>query len=154
MCTYWNMNIVLNMCSLSASKAVDFLYIVLWDMQIQELVGGLDTSTSFAAFDKMEEKVLSLEAEAESTAVLIGSDSLEGKFKELEGGSVNDELAQYSPRSLLLVSNDEYSLSYCFLYSTCICPVSRSVNNVLRTLDTSCCSLFPSASHGHVCSEP
>lgn len=62
--------------------------------QIQELVGGLDTSTSFAAFDKMEEKVLSLEAEAESTAVLIGSDSLEGKFKELEGTSVNDELAQ------------------------------------------------------------
>ena len=44
----------------------------------------MDTSTSFAAFDKMEEKVLSLEAEAESTAVLIGSDSLEGKFKELE----------------------------------------------------------------------
>ena len=66
-------------------------------LQIQELVGGLDTSTSFAAFDKMEEKVLSLEAEAESTAVLIGSDSLEGKFKELEGGSVNDELAQCAP---------------------------------------------------------
>lgn len=64
-------------------------------MQIQELVGGLDSSSSFAAFDKMEEKVLSLEAEAESTAVLIGSDSIEGKFKELEGNSVNDDLAAY-----------------------------------------------------------
>lgn len=68
-------------------------------VQIQELVGGLDTSTSFAAFDKMEEKVLALEAEAESTALLIGSDSMEGKFKELEGTSVNDELAQYVPSS-------------------------------------------------------
>lgn len=66
--------------------------------QIQELVGGLDTSTSFAAFDKMEEKVLSLEAEAESTAVLIGSDSMEGKFKELEGNSVNDDLAAMKKR--------------------------------------------------------
>lgn len=70
-------------------------------LQIQELVGGLDTNTSFAAFDKMEEKVLSLEAEAESTAVLIGSDSMEGKFKELEGNSVNDELAAYDPFHLL-----------------------------------------------------
>lgn len=62
--------------------------------QIQELIGGLDSSTSFAAFDKMEEKVMSLEAEAESTAVLIGSDSLEGKFKELEGNSVDSDLAK------------------------------------------------------------
>lgn len=66
--------------------------------QIQELVGGLDSSSSFAAFDKMEEKVLSLEAEAESTAVLIGSDSIEGKFKELEGNSVNDDLAAMKQR--------------------------------------------------------
>jgi phage shock protein A len=71
-------------------------------VQIQELVGGLDTSTSFAAFDKMEEKVLALEAEAESTAILIGSDSMEGKFKELEGTSVNDELAQCASPGLVV----------------------------------------------------
>lgn len=62
--------------------------------QIQDMIGGLDTSTSFAAFDKMEEKVTALEAEAESTQTLIGSDSLEGKFKQLEGGNVDDDLAK------------------------------------------------------------
>jgi phage shock protein A len=67
----------------------------LWHIQIQELVSGLDSSSSFAAFDKMEEKVLSLEAEAESVQALIGTDSLEGKFKQLECGNVDDELKQY-----------------------------------------------------------
>eukprot|EP01025_Chloroclados_australasicus_P024998 TRINITY_DN2501_c0_g1_i6.p1 TRINITY_DN2501_c0_g1~~TRINITY_DN2501_c0_g1_i6.p1 ORF type:complete len:326 (+),score=49.82 TRINITY_DN2501_c0_g1_i6:68-979(+) len=62
--------------------------------QIQELVSGLDTSSSFAAFDKMEEKVVALEAEAESTTLLTGSDSLEGKFKQLEGNNVDDELSR------------------------------------------------------------
>ena len=65
-------------------------------MQIQDLIGNLDTSSSFAAFDKMEEKVMALEAEAESTAILIGTDSLEGKFKQLEGLSVDDDLAKYA----------------------------------------------------------
>ena len=69
-------------------------------VQIQELVGGLDTSTSFAAFDKMEEKVLQLEAEAESTQTLIGTDSLEGKFKSLEGGTgLDSELARCARRA-------------------------------------------------------
>lgn len=64
-------------------------------MQIQELVAGLDTSSSFAAFDQMEQKVLQLEAEAESTQVLIGTDSLEGKFQQLEAGpGVDDELSR------------------------------------------------------------
>ncbi|KAF5833140.1 putative membrane-associated 30 kDa protein, chloroplastic [Dunaliella salina] len=61
---------------------------------IQELIGGLQStsSTSFAAFDKMEEKVMALEAEAESTAAMATPDSLEGRFAMLEGGSVEDEL--------------------------------------------------------------
>ena len=64
-------------------------------VQIQELVSGLDTSSSFAAFDKMEEKVNQLEAEAESTQTLIGTDSMEGKFKQLESGTgVDDELSR------------------------------------------------------------
>jgi hypothetical protein len=88
-------------------------------MQIQELVGGLDTSTSFAAFDKMEEKVLQLEAEAESTAVLIGSDSLEGQFQQLEGGNVNDELDRCAP----VTEIDAWSrpmLSVCPQRSACV----------------------------------
>jgi hypothetical protein len=58
-------------------------------------VSGLDTSSSFGAFEKMEEKVLAMEAEAESVQALVGTDSLEGKFKMLEGGNVDDELKQY-----------------------------------------------------------
>jgi phage shock protein A len=36
---------------------------------------------------------MAMEAEAESTAMLVGGDGLESKFAALEGGSVEDELA-------------------------------------------------------------
>jgi hypothetical protein len=42
--------------------------------------------------------VLALEASAESTAVLIGTDSLEGKFKYLEANNVDDDLTRCDPR--------------------------------------------------------
>lgn len=64
--------------------------------QIQEFVGGLrvNTSTAWAAFDKMEEKVTAMEAEAESAGLLATPDGLEAKFMALEGGgAVEDELA-------------------------------------------------------------
>jgi len=61
--------------------------------QIQEMIGSLNTSNAVVAFDKMEEKVLAMEAEAESTAMLVGSDKLENKFALLESGTVDDELA-------------------------------------------------------------
>lgn len=35
--------------------------------QISDMVQGLNTSTAMAAFDKMEEKVMALEAESEAT---------------------------------------------------------------------------------------
>ncbi len=38
-------------------------------------------------FVQMEEKVMSMEAEAESTALLVGNDKLENKFAALESGS-------------------------------------------------------------------
>lgn len=61
--------------------------------QIQEMMGSLNTSNSVVAFDKMEEKVMAMEAEAESTALLVGGDKLEDKFALLEGSTVDDELA-------------------------------------------------------------
>jgi len=61
--------------------------------QIQEMIGSLDTSSSVAAFDKMEEKVMQMEAEAESTQVLVAGDNLESSFAKLESGTVDDELA-------------------------------------------------------------
>lgn len=59
------------------------------------MVAGLriNNSSAWAAFDKMEEKVLSMEAEAESAALLATPDSVEQKFLALEGGSVEDELS-------------------------------------------------------------
>lgn len=61
--------------------------------QVQEMIGSLNTSNAVVAFEKMEEKVMSMEAEAESTAILVGSDKLENKFALLESGTVDDELA-------------------------------------------------------------
>lgn len=61
--------------------------------QIQEMVGSLNTSNAVVAFDKMEEKVVAMEAESEATAMIAGGDGLEAKFAALEGGGVEDELA-------------------------------------------------------------
>ncbi|KAF8059115.1 hypothetical protein HT031_005287 [Scenedesmus sp. PABB004] len=63
--------------------------------QVQEMVAGLrlNSSTAWAAFDVMEEKVIALEAEAESASLLATPDGLERQFAALEGGSVEDELA-------------------------------------------------------------
>lgn len=38
--------------------------------QIQEMVGAVDMSNSFAAFERMEEKVTAMEAEAEAAGVV------------------------------------------------------------------------------------
>ena len=43
-------------------------------MQVSDMVGSLNTSTSMAAFERMEEKVLQMEAEAEAVS---GSLSIE-----------------------------------------------------------------------------
>ncbi|GFH20723.1 uncharacterized protein HaLaN_17892 [Haematococcus lacustris] len=62
---------------------------------IQEMIGSLrsTSSSSFAVFDKMEEKVMALEAEAQSATALATPDALEARFAMLEGGnSVEEEL--------------------------------------------------------------
>ncbi|EFJ50245.1 hypothetical protein VOLCADRAFT_104059 [Volvox carteri f. nagariensis] len=61
--------------------------------QIQEMMAGLNTSNAVVAFEKMEQKVLSMEAQAESTKMLVGSDTIDNRFKALESGTVDDELA-------------------------------------------------------------
>lgn len=64
------------------------------------MVGSLSTSTSMAAFERMEEKVLKMEAESEATSGLIANDDLEKKFLELEGGSVEDDLQKLKQKTL------------------------------------------------------
>ncbi|KAM7259847.1 hypothetical protein ACFE04_015588 [Oxalis oulophora] len=60
--------------------------------KVQELIGTVNTSSALAAFEKMEEKVLTMEAQADALNQ-ITSDDLEGKFALLEGSSVDDDLA-------------------------------------------------------------
>lgn len=61
--------------------------------QLQKTVGSLGTSSAMSAFERMEEKVLQMEARSEAVAELAGAD-LESQFARLESGSdVDDELA-------------------------------------------------------------
>lgn len=61
--------------------------------KINEMLGGVNTTTSLTAFERMEEKVLELEAQSEAIAEL-GTNDLEKKFISLEGADeVDDELA-------------------------------------------------------------
>ncbi|CAM9733757.1 unnamed protein product [Scytosiphon promiscuus] len=65
--------------------------------QVNDMLGSITGTTSMDAFDRMQEKVETLEANAEIAGELSGSTSvsLEGKFKALEGNNaVDDELAK------------------------------------------------------------
>jgi phage shock protein A len=70
---------------LSAAKA---------QLQLQSTMSSLNTGGSMAAFERMEEKVLMMEARSQAVAELAGAD-LESQFAMLESGSdVDDELAR------------------------------------------------------------
>ncbi|XP_022723055.1 membrane-associated 30 kDa protein, chloroplastic-like isoform X3 [Durio zibethinus] len=60
--------------------------------KVNEMVGNVNTSSALAAFEKMEEKVMAMESEAEALGQLT-TDDLEGKFALLESTSVDDDLA-------------------------------------------------------------
>jgi phage shock protein A len=60
--------------------------------RLQSTIGSLNTNSSMAAFDRMEEKVLEIEARSQAAGELAGAD-LESQFAKLEaGGDVDDEL--------------------------------------------------------------
>ncbi|MBW4488091.1 MAG: PspA/IM30 family protein [Trichocoleus desertorum ATA4-8-CV12] len=61
--------------------------------QLQNVVGNFSTGSAMGAFERMEEKVLQMEARSQASAELAGAD-LESQFARLEsGGDVEDELA-------------------------------------------------------------
>uniref|UniRef100_A0A5B7CDT9 Membrane-associated 30 kDa protein n=1 Tax=Davidia involucrata TaxID=16924 RepID=A0A5B7CDT9_DAVIN len=60
--------------------------------KVNEMLGNVNTSSALSAFEKMEEKVLAMESQAEALGQLT-SDDLEGKFALLESSSVDDDLA-------------------------------------------------------------
>ncbi|MBW4553564.1 MAG: PspA/IM30 family protein [Aphanocapsa sp. GSE-SYN-MK-11-07L] len=60
--------------------------------QINRAIGSVDTTSALSAFDRMEDKVLQMEAQSQAVAELAG-DQLESQFAALESGSdVDDEL--------------------------------------------------------------
>ncbi len=60
--------------------------------KLQSAVGSMGTNSAMAAFERMEDKVQSLEATSQAAAELAGAD-LESQFAALEGGDdVDDEL--------------------------------------------------------------
>ncbi|MGB7249118.1 MAG: PspA/IM30 family protein [Phormidesmis sp.] len=62
--------------------------------RINEMIGNVGTTSAIGAFEKMESRVLDLEAQAEVAAEL-GVDPLETQFSQLEGQSkVDVQLAQ------------------------------------------------------------
>jgi len=70
--------------------------------KVNDMLAGVGTSSSMAAFDRMSEKVDQMEAEAEvsktlasttgSAGAIGASSSIESQFKELESASVDEEL--------------------------------------------------------------
>ena len=61
--------------------------------QLNEMLDRVGTSKAMAAFERMEEKVVQLEAQSEAIAELNTGDPIEQQFKALESGNVDDELA-------------------------------------------------------------
>jgi phage shock protein A len=59
--------------------------------QLQGMVNNMGTSSAMAAFERMEDKVLQLEARSQAAGELAGAD-LEAQFRALEGGDVDLEL--------------------------------------------------------------
>ncbi|MFW6358941.1 MAG: PspA/IM30 family protein [Chroococcales cyanobacterium] len=60
--------------------------------QLQSTIGNLGTGSAMAAFERMEDKVMEIEARSQAAGELGGSD-LESQFAQLEGATgVDDEL--------------------------------------------------------------
>jgi phage shock protein A len=76
--------------------------------RLQEMLGNVSTGSSLGAFERMEEKVLQLEAQSEAIAQL-GTDDLEKKFLTLEdSGDIEAELA--SMKAQMLTGTDPAKL--------------------------------------------
>lgn len=78
--------------------------------QLQSTISSMNTSTAMGAFERMEEKVLELEARSQAAYELGGND-LENQFALLESGSdVDDELAAMKAQLLTGSAPDQAAL--------------------------------------------
>jgi phage shock protein A len=70
------------------------------NVQLQSSVNSMSNSSAMAAFERMEDKVLQMEARGQASAELAGA-NLEMQFAELAaGGQVDDELAAMKQQML------------------------------------------------------
>ena len=77
--------------------------------QLNNSIGSLNTGSSMAAFDRMEEKVLQIEAHSVAIAQLSGND-LETQFTSLESNNnVDAELAAMKVQVLNQAENTQHS---------------------------------------------
>ncbi|KJH72275.1 PspA/IM30 family protein [Aliterella atlantica] len=68
--------------------------------RLNEMLGGVDATSSLSAFERMEEKVLQLEAQSEAIAEL-GGDDLQKQFNSLEASNdIDAELAAMKAQAL------------------------------------------------------
>ncbi|GFY81322.1 plastid transcriptionally active 4 [Actinidia rufa] len=67
--------------------------------KVNEMLGNVNTSSALSAFEKMEEKVMAMESQAEALGQLT-TDDLEGKFALLESSSVDEDLANLKERTI------------------------------------------------------
>lgn len=77
--------------------------------QLQSTMGQLSTSSSMAAFERMEDKVMMMEARSQAAAELAGSD-LESQFAQLESTDVDLELEAMKAQMLGGSSPDQGAL--------------------------------------------
>jgi phage shock protein A len=77
--------------------------------QLQRTVGNLGTSTAMGAFERMEEKVMQMEARSQAAAELAGAD-LESRFIALESGDVDAELEAMKSQLLTGAAPDQAQL--------------------------------------------
>lgn len=62
--------------------------------QLNEMLNRVGTNNAATAFERMEERVLNLEAQAEASAELNQADPIEKQFRSLEGsGNIDAEIA-------------------------------------------------------------
>ncbi len=77
--------------------------------RLQEMLGGVSATSSLSAFERMEEKVLQIEAHSAAIGEL-GSDDLETQFTSLEStNNVDAELAAMKVQVLNQAENTQHN---------------------------------------------
>ncbi len=101
--------------------------------QLQNTVGKLGTSTAMGAFERMEEKVLQMEARSQAAAELSGS-TLEEQFRQLESGSDVDAELEAMKAQLLSGSTTTQSQLPASTPTTTDAPKDTAVDEELEKL--------------------